>query len=848
MASVPLPRVRTRFFGRTKELTDVGEALEKRRLVAIVGAPGIGKTRLAHEIASRSEDAVWASAAGASTVEELIARVALALGTTAEDEETLARSVAVRAEATGDLLLVIDDLDQVAKSASPVLEACAESSPRVKVLATSRVRVRSRDDAEISLGPLDADAAVDVFLDRAGREAAPRAPSDVARLVDEVDRIPFAIELLAGCAKLLGPRELERRAASALEQRPLLDAIERSYRALTPAAARALLLADVFEGGFSLAAFEAVVVPLVPNAPSALDLLRELVESSLVAAVDARPHGDARFFLYASIRAFARERLGDRAAVLTAGRAYFVPRAIELASAARTEGGAEALEELALESENIARAALASDDSSPDDLLAAADGVLALDVLSRARGSVRANEGRLDRMLALPLGDVRRRARLVLCRAHARTRLGRVADALRDLAMAQRIVDVTGFGDVESELLSELTILMQSLGQIDEGLELLERRAAEGESTDLVLRSVGVLRVSRGDLDEAELAFERALAEAERAGNENHAASILALLAMTRHEIGDLDRAAATFAEARERARALGDRFVEAVALNWYGQFRFDLGDREAGRAAVAEARATLEELGDAWFYRATLGYLGIFAHYDGALDEARTLLADAVDRARRERDHYRLGHFLPHLGAVLAAAGDAAPARAAFAEARELAESSPCPNLLPIALALESFVDRAGLRRRLTSANQRANRSSDVRLAIRLVEERLGVRADATTASAATLTVGEDGAWFVGPTQTRVDLSRRVPLQRLLAFLIANRNEAPREGISSERLVAAGWPGERIARDAALHRVPVAIATLRRLGLGDALLKRSDGYLLDPSIEVNVARSSSER
>jgi predicted ATPase len=105
-----------------------------------------------------------------------------------------------------------------------------------------------------------------------------------------------------------------------------------------------------------------------------------------------------------------------------------------------------------------------------------------------------------------------------------------------------------------------------------------------------------------------------------------------------------------------------------------------------------------------------------------------------------------------------------------------------------------------------------------------------------------ATLMVGKGGGWFRTPAATPVDLSRWGPLQRLLERLAAERESAPGEPLSVEALVAAGWPGERVLPKAGATRVYTAIASLRRLGLRDLLVRTERGYLLQPSIGIERA------
>jgi hypothetical protein len=88
-----------------------------------------------------------------------------------------------------------------------------------------------------------------------------------------------------------------------------------------------------------------------------------------------------------------------------------------------------------------------------------------------------------------------------------------------------------------------------------------------------------------------------------------------------------------------------------------------------------------------------------------------------------------------------------------------------------------------------------------------------------------------------------RVSLARKRSLRLLLAALTSARLRSPSRALDSAALLALGWPGDRVLPAAGAHRVRVAIATLRRLGLREHLVSRDDGYLLDPAAAVELAR-----
>jgi hypothetical protein len=94
-------------------------------------------------------------------------------------------------------------------------------------------------------------------------------------------------------------------------------------------------------------------------------------------------------------------------------------------------------------------------------------------------------------------------------------------------------------------------------------------------------------------------------------------------------------------------------------------------------------------------------------------------------------------------------------------------------------------------------------------------------------------LTVAADGSWFCMPGGERTDLSRRASMRGILAALCQElEREVPRS-LNANDLIEAGWPGQRMLRSAALNRLHVALATLRSLGLRDALQRDANGYRL---------------
>jgi hypothetical protein len=158
-----------------------------------------------------------------------------------------------------------------------------------------------------------------------------------------------------------------------------------------------------------------------------------------------------------------------------------------------------------------------------------------------------------------------------------------------------------------------------------------------------------------------------------------------------------------------------------------------------------------------------------------------------------------------------------------------------------------------------LMSVAVAAKEHGDLAHAARLLERAVAIAREAKNAGAEALALEELAACRVPEREpprgivlfrrarklavgrTEVDLSRRGPLWQIVVALARQRAERPDEALDRAALLEAGWPGERIHPDAALNRLYVAIATLRRLGLRDVVLNRSDGYFVDGNVAVTT-------
>jgi predicted ATPase/class 3 adenylate cyclase/DNA-binding CsgD family transcriptional regulator len=331
------PAALTSFIGRSGELDEVAELLARYRLVTVTGPGGVGKTRLAGEVArrvaGRFADGVWlAELAGVADPDLVPAAVAAALGMQqgrgGSVMEALAEVLAAR-----QVLLVLDNCEHLIGAVAGLCGALLPAADDVRILATSREPAGVAGEARYRLPPLglpdlgqcgeaDGSGAVALFADRA-RQVDPHftlsgetGPA-VGRLVTRLDGMPLAIELAAARVEALGVGPLldrlddqfallagADRLAPARHQ-SLAATMEWSYQLLSEEERRVFRRVSVFPGPFTLEAAETVA-----GASAGLAVLR-LVDCSLIVPPRAGRDGRPRYLMLETLRAYGARRLAE---------------------------------------------------------------------------------------------------------------------------------------------------------------------------------------------------------------------------------------------------------------------------------------------------------------------------------------------------------------------------------------------------------------------------------------------------------------------------------------------------------------------------------------------------------
>jgi predicted ATPase/DNA-binding CsgD family transcriptional regulator len=361
------PAALTSFVGRVGPVTDVAGLLAKHRLVTVTGPGGVGKTRLAGEVARRVAgqfaDGVWLVELAAVQDPARVPGIMAGVLGVREQPGVPAVETMIRALAHQQLLLVVDNCEHVVNEAARLCAGLLAACDDVRVLATSREPLRMNGEARYRLGsltmpdpgdPIDrgGSEAVTLFVDRAQHTDARFVLDEetgpaVVRLVTRLDGMPLAIELAAARVEAIGVAQLLARlddrfallsAGDRLSgrHRSLAATVEWSYRLLEYHEQRVFRALSVFPGPFTLAAAEAVAGP-----DSGLVLLH-LVDCSLVGPPQAGLDNRSRYALLETLRAYGMARLdeaGERDGAAAALTGYALEVAAQAAEGLQTSEG-----------------------------------------------------------------------------------------------------------------------------------------------------------------------------------------------------------------------------------------------------------------------------------------------------------------------------------------------------------------------------------------------------------------------------------------------------------------------------------------------------------------------------
>jgi predicted ATPase len=643
-----LPVSRTGFVGREKEVAAAKELLLRNdvRLVTVTGPGGIGKTRLAVEVANGLVECFpggihFVPLSPLSDPGLIASVIVQTLGIREAGGQSLLEILKKNLQdpLRAPMLFLLDNFEHLMQAAPTVAELLA-MGPNLKILVTSRAALHVYGEHEFPVPPLalpesrsmpSVEAlsqypAVALFVQRAvaakpdfelNRENAPAVTEICARL----DGLPLAIELAAARVKVLSPSSMLTRLASRLQlltggardlpqrQQTLRAAMDWSYDLLNAAEQKLFRRLSVFVGGCNLEGVEAVCDTKGDLELDLLDGMASMVDKSLAQQVE-QGKGESRFVMLETIREYALEKLeasGEEALTKRAHAAYCLVLAEEEATEPSGAQGTGWLERFALEHDNF-RAGLEWLTETGDAEWGLRLGT-ALFRFWEIREYLAEGRDRLGRLLKLAGAAAPTKSR-----TRALFAAGVLAGEQGDYAAAEKII-------------SESQNIARQLG--------------DKTGVAVSLNALAVFARDRGNVATARALFEESLALWRELGDLKAVARALSNLANVVKLQGDYDRARSLYVECLSIFRGLGDRTGVAWSLNYQGDVARDQGDSAAARTLYEQGLTIFQELADRWGIAGTLADLGSLAREQRDYPNAHSLYRESI-KIFQELEHKR--------------------------------------------------------------------------------------------------------------------------------------------------------------------------------------------------------------
>jgi len=604
--TIRLPTPPTGLIGRAREVSETAELIRQPdvRLVTVIGPGGVGKTRLALEVAAHvaqdfSNGVFFIDLAPVSNPAQLGPTLAHALGLRFTSDASIVDQLT---DAARDLklLVLLDNVEHLV-SIAPDVGRLLASCPDLTVLATSRQPLQLRVERAFPLPPLSLPdtkqlppieelrtiPAVELFVRRAEAldpafALTPDNARDIAEIVVRLDGLPLAIELAIPRLKVLSPAELHDRLGRRLpllttgavdlpeRQQTLRATIEWSYELLDEETRQVFRLLTVFVGGFTLTAAEVIAASPLRQSVDVLEALTTLTNQSLLARHDNLTTSNAndsasRFRMLETIREFGLERLADAGEAAHARKRH-ADWCVHLAEQAEPKltGASQRLWFAILESEH--------------------------DNLRAALG------------WAIQQRDAQTALRMCGSLARFWYTEGFYAEGRRWMELALELPDDTP-SPWRAKALLGAGVIAQLTGDYERAeayptLALADYRAlSDKHGIASSYGNLGVVADAQQNYALAGERYEHALAYFRELGDQSHASFMLGNLGLIAYLQGEYERASELMGESLALCRARDDRNSIAITLGNLGLVAFALGDYEQAEAYQQEALALRREL-----------------------------------------------------------------------------------------------------------------------------------------------------------------------------------------------------------------------------------------------------------
>jgi predicted ATPase len=637
-----LPVQRSTFIGRDHEVSALRELVRRKdvRIVTLTGPGGIGKSRLALQVASKSltdfqGGVCFVALSGVTAWEDTIPAISQAIGVRETGNQAPGQSLKDSlAGLTQPLLLLLDNFEHLLAAASAITDLISFTQ-NLTILVTSQAPLHVYGEQEFPVTPLalpDSDLvsniealsrlpAIQLFVERA--QAVKRDflltkenAAAVAAICARLDGLPLAIELAAARIKLLSPAAMLARLESSLtlltggardlpqRQQTLRGTVEWSHSLLNPAEQVLFRRLAVFVGGCTLEAVEAVCDTKGDLGLDVLEGMTSMVDKSLVQQIEPAG-GDTRFVMLSSLREYALERLAKSGDEPASRRAHAAYQLVLAEDGCKNAGAPDWLSRFDLEHANLRSA---------------------IDHL------VRTNDTEWGHRLGTALFHW----------WEAREHLSEGREYIT------KLLNMAGSGSypkLRSHLLFAGAVLAGEQGDYSAAQKLFEEsletsvELGDNRGVAVALNALAVNARDRNDLVNAALLFERCVLIWKDLGDPRDTARALSNLANVMKLRGEYATADSLYNECRAMFLKAGDGGGIAWTLNYQGDVAHQKGDLLAARSCYEESLAAFRHLDDSWGIASVLSDLANL-HRDQRDDrEAKRLYGESI------RIFHTLGH-----------------------------------------------------------------------------------------------------------------------------------------------------------------------------------------------------------
>ncbi|MFN8445315.1 MAG: tetratricopeptide repeat protein [Caldilineaceae bacterium] len=707
--------------GRSEEVATLSQWLQRgERLVSIVAAGGMGKTRLALAVAHQLtrvflEGVFWVDLADTTTTDALIARLCSALQLPLLSKLTPQQQLLDFLQ-DKELLLVLDNFEQLLEEAAPteteassldLLQQLLERSPGLSLLVTSRIQLDLRHERIFQLAPLPFPSQIDhpanrdlpavqLFAQVAQRvwhefrlEAELRPVAEICQLLEGV---PLAVELAAALVQTQPCATIAAALAQSFEtlrvrwrdlparQRSLRATFDYSFSLLPTAAQQLLSKLAVFHDGFTFVAAQAI-------AAATPDLLAVLSAHSLV-----HRNSEDRYTLHEMVRQFARSRLAEMAneevTALQRHSHWFLAEMGQRYSALQEGDVEHGLHWYTGETGNWQAAWR---------WMAEAGDLRELNLALPAMSAYFLQCGPFERALQLLSPAIERLQRdvsfaqqqpallihLLLCHAELQCKLGH--NEKLDNVLTQTITLAQQSGDPlwEAQACHIQSMVLAMQGNYDHAAVAAEKSAQLAQHADhqrqlaKAYHALGEINRRRGNHPAAALLFEQALHIFQAEEDRVNILDCQHQLGLTWMDSNQLPPARQIFQECLALAKQMGERTLETSSLLNLGIIHDFFGEYDRSRALFEEAQQLAEEIGSHEYIHAALTNAGLAAQLVGNFDKAREHYQRVLYALRATPGHYQEGLLLANLALLAHQTGDQLAAKQYSLETLRLAESS---------------------------------------------------------------------------------------------------------------------------------------------------------------------------